>query len=164
MNAVLEKCSDNSRSRIPAYQKNCKNKKLTKAGLERKERIVAALFYNRLVMDLHCNLYIHVRPLIKSFVLIFQQKEPMVHRLFDELKSCMQSFLGCFIKIENITSLTAKQLSKVKVADTSLHKPFKYWSIDRRCLKLMKKVNEDDRQRFKLAVCEAFASAAQYMQ
>ena len=164
VDALLTKCSERARGRIGAIQKLCANKKLTTKGLDRKKRIVERLFYKRLVTDLHLNFYTHLLPLIKSFVLIFEQKEPMVHRMFDELKSCMQSFLCCFIKVENVTSLTAKKLIKLDVTNIALHKPFAEWNLGRKCFKLLKKVNEDDKEVFKSAVFTAFTVASQYIQ
>ena len=67
---------------------------------------------------------------------MFQQKEPMIHCLFDELKVCMRSFLASFIKVDNIAYLTAKNLSLIDVTDRSLQKQFKEWNIGRKCQKI----------------------------
>ena len=135
----MEGISEKSKARVEIIWSICQKKSLTHQGLDRKKRIVDKLFYTRIVTDLHFNLYISVLPLIKSFVLMFVQKEPMVHRLFDELKVCMRSFLASFIKVDNIAYLTAKNLSLIDVTDRSLQKQFKEWNIGRKCQKIFKK-------------------------
>ena len=57
------------------------------AGVERKKRIVDKIFHNRIVINLHDQAYAAV-----SFILVLEQKRA-VHRLFDELKNYMLSFL-----------------------------------------------------------------------
>ena len=53
---------------------------------EQKKRIAHKLFHKRLTTDLQLYFYISALPLFKSFVLVFEQKKPMVHRFHDELK------------------------------------------------------------------------------
>ena len=133
---LLEGISEKSKACVEIIWSICQKKSLTHQGLDRKKRIVDKLFYTRIVTDLHFNLYISVLPLIKSFVLMFEQKEPMIHRLFDELKVCMRSFLASFIKVDNIAYLTAKNLSLIDATDRSLQKQFKEWNIGRKCQKI----------------------------
>ena len=160
----VKECSERAQNRISIIQKNCAKKKLTEAGLERKKRIVEKLFYHRQVTELHLSFYTHVLPLIKAFVLVFEQKEPMVHRLFDELKSCMQTFLCCFLKVEHVTSLAAKKLKSLDVSNAKLRKQFSDWNLGRETFKLLKKVSEEDRIVFEKAVTVAFTQAAAYLQ
>lgn len=42
-------------------------------------------------------------------VLIFEQKEPQVHKLRDSMVNNMKSVLACFIKYEVIKNLSSKQ-------------------------------------------------------
>ena len=81
VDVLISKCSERAQSRISSIQKVCKTKSLTEAGLERKKRIGDKIFYHRLVTELHLSLYTHILPLIKSFVLVFEQKQPMVQIL-----------------------------------------------------------------------------------
>ena len=133
---LLEGISEKSKACVEIIWSICQKKSLTHQGLDRKKRIVDKLFYTRIVTDLHFNLYISILPLIKSFVLMFEQKEPMKHRLFDELKVCTRSFLASFIKVDNIAYLTAKNLSLIDVTDRSLQKQFKEWNIGHKCQKI----------------------------
>lgn len=79
-------------------------KKLTKDGKDRKLRIVDKLFHERKLAKLIMGLYSSVFPLLKSFVILFKMKEPLIHLLHEEqviFKSCMKillnnEFLLCF--------------------------------------------------------------------
>ena len=72
-----------------------KNKRLTPAGRERKRSIVRQLIFNRDKCLLKANTIISLSPIFKSFILTFEQKEPLVHRLFDEVCAVFKTFLGC---------------------------------------------------------------------
>lgn len=43
-----------------------------------------------------------MRSMFRSFVLILEQKCPLVHRLHDEMKETTKYFLASFLKIEDI--------------------------------------------------------------
>ena len=135
---LLSHSTDRSQNRVGVIQRECSKKSLTPKGLERKKRIVVKLFDERKTTELHLAFYTHILPLIKSFVLVLELKEPLVHRVFDELKACMQTFLCCFIKCENIKYLTAKELTEHDVNDPKLHKSFVDWNIGSKCLKIFK--------------------------
>lgn len=85
------------------------------------------LFYTWIKTDLHINFYTSVLPIFKSFVLVFEQKEPMVHRLHDSFKEVVQSFLCCFMQIEVIKKLSSKKLASVNVKDKEKQKPISLW-------------------------------------
>ena len=112
---LLETASSQSVELVSEIRKKCALKSLTTTGVERKKRIVNKIFHNRIVINLHAQAYVAVLPLIKSFIPVFEQKEPMIRRLFDELKSCMLSFLRCFMKTEKIVNLSGKKLMKINV-------------------------------------------------
>ena len=61
------------------------------------------------------NSYQTILPLFKSMVLIFERKEPQVHKLHDMMINNLQSFVGCFMKFEVIKDLSSKQFKKVNV-------------------------------------------------
>ena len=46
------------------------------------------------------NAYLTIFPLFKSTVLIFEQKEPQVHKLHDMMINNLRSFFVCFMKYE----------------------------------------------------------------
>lgn len=73
-------------------------KKLTKDGRDRKLRIVDKLFHERKLAKMIMGLYSSVFPLLKSFVILFEMKEPLIHLLHEE-----QVILG--ITYENLINV-----------------------------------------------------------
>ncbi|KAK3096276.1 hypothetical protein FSP39_025218 [Pinctada imbricata] len=59
-------------------------KKLTKEGRDRKQRIADKLFEERKPAKLVLGLHASVFPLLKSFVMLFETKEPLIHLLHEE--------------------------------------------------------------------------------
>ena len=96
LTSTLSKLKKESRLRIYGIILRLKNKRLTPAGRERKRSIVRQLFFNRDKCLLKANTLISLLPIFKSFILTFEQKEPLVHRLFDEVCAVFKTFLGCF--------------------------------------------------------------------
>ena len=73
---------------------------------------IVLLFYKRITTDLKLYFYISTLLFFKLFVLVFEQKEPMVYRPHDELKETLRSFSACFLKIEKVKSMSTKKCSK----------------------------------------------------
>jgi hypothetical protein len=96
-------------------------KALTTDGKTRKERIVNKVLYCYRETMLHINLYMALLPIFKSFLLTFQLKEPMVHRLHDELTDIFRHFLAYFIKPEVFTDLRARQLKQLDLKNEDIH-------------------------------------------
>ena len=161
---LIQGSSSRAKSRVAAIQKACCSKSLTEAGKERKGRIVDKVFYQRLTAELHLHLYTYILPLIKSFVLVFEQKEPLVHRFHDEVLECMRTFLCCFIKVELIKGLSCKELMTFDVMKVDNHKQFSDWNLGRKTFQVLKKIEREEKEIFKKAVVLAFTQAAQYLQ
>lgn len=94
-------------------QKQMKKKSLTEDGKDRKERIITKLFYENNYLNLVSNFFIAVLPLFKSFILIFEQKEPQIHKLHDMMSQTLRTFLSCFMTFESLP----KSSNKLKNAD-----------------------------------------------
>jgi hypothetical protein len=124
---ILKDVSGKDLKRIAEISKLCKdkNQNMTKAGKERKKRLVTKLFYEEDTTMLYVDLYMSVLPLFKSFILIFEQSTPMVHKLHDELVDTARCLLGCFIKPEHIKGKSARKLEKLNVEDPALQLPVK---------------------------------------
>ena len=97
---IMSDFSESAKTLVRKLIRKMSLKKLTKEGNERKGRIVEALFYYRNETLLHLNLYIEILPIFKSFVLTFEQKEPLIHRIFDEQVELVKTLLACFIRPE----------------------------------------------------------------
>ena len=104
-------------NKIKEINRNFKKKSLTEDGKDRKQRIIEKLIYKHKSLILISNCYLTILPLFKSMVLVFEQKEPQVHKLHDMMVNNLRSFLACFMKYEVIKNLSAKQLKKVNILD-----------------------------------------------
>ena len=71
-------------------------------GRDRKQRIVEKLIYKYKSLLLISNSYTTIFPVFKSMVLVFEQKEPQVHKLHDMMANNLRSLLTYFIKYEVI--------------------------------------------------------------
>ena len=99
-----------------------KLKSLTKAGRERKERIVESLFYFRDETMLHLNLYLEILPIFKSFILTFEQREPLVHRIYDEQVELVKTLLACFIKPEYLRDITGRKIKSLDLNNKDIQR------------------------------------------
>ncbi|XP_055881072.1 uncharacterized protein LOC129925675 [Biomphalaria glabrata] len=114
---ILKNISKDSRKNIYSILSSLRCKTLTPAGKARKVRIYEKLFFSRPKLDQLLNLYLGVLPLFKSFILLFESKEPRIHLLFDEQIQLIKNFLICFVKPE-----TVRDFDFSKVADFDLDK------------------------------------------
>ena len=57
-----------------------------------------------------------VLPLFQSFILRFEQKEPLIHRLHRSLVENFCAFLGCFTKFEGINNTPYNKWTLIDVA------------------------------------------------
>ena len=113
---------------------------------------------------LYINLYLAVLPLFKSFVLIFEQKEPMVHRFHDELMELFVHFLSCSMQQELVRDLSSSKLKKIDVHDEASHLPVGAVFMDSSVVSLLKDIDKKTRLEFCLKVKGAYIEAAAYMQ
>ena len=93
-----------------------KRKKLMDEGKERKGRIVTKLFYEKSTLLLNSNFFMSVLPFFKSFILTFEQKEMLIHRLHRSLIEDFYAFLSCFMKFEVINNTPYNKLNLIDVA------------------------------------------------
>ena len=118
MKTIFDKYELNEKAKtiINAIQTKMKQKKLTDKNKERKGRIVIKLFYEKSTLLVNPNLFMSVLPLFKSFILTFEQKEQLIHRLHRSLDETFRAFLGCFTKFEVINDTPYNKLSLIDVA------------------------------------------------
>ena len=60
--------------------------------------------------------FVSTLPLFESFILIFEQTEPNIQKLYDKLKSVVKSFLGCFLRLKDAK---IKQLAEMDISNTN---------------------------------------------
>lgn len=92
-------------------------KKITKDGKDRKWRMADKPFHKRKLAKLIMRLYSSVFPLLKSFVILFEMKEPLIHLLHKEQVRLFKEFLVCFIKPDVV--MGAKSSSRLTKLDIS---------------------------------------------
>ena len=80
-------------------------------------RIVTKLIYKFEQAQLIGNLYLAILPTFKSFVLVFEQKNPQKHRLYDELVKVLLTFFQIFLKFKSLVNVEGAQLLKLNSKD-----------------------------------------------
>ena len=61
------------------------------------------------------NFYEALLPMFKSFILIFEQKTPQVHKLHLKLAEVTRDFFACILKHQSIKGLTGSKLKKPNI-------------------------------------------------
>ncbi len=104
-----------------------------------------------------------VLPMFKSFVLIFEQKEPLVHKLHDEITKLLCNFLACFIKHENLVDINTYKLANLKIEKNIICKLSQLF-IGSRTEEILKDMKPDAVKTFLQTVQDAYKEVAIYMQ
>ena len=80
---------------------------------------------------LQLHFYVATLPVLKEYVLLFQSKDPLVHKLHDSQEKIFREFLSCYVKPQSLldamgNSLSGPQLVKVdlKNGDCLLSSPY----------------------------------------
>ena len=115
----ITELNEKAKAIISAIQTKMKQKKLTDKGKVRKGRIVTKLFYEISTLLLNSSLFMSLLPLFKSFILTFEQKEPLLHRLRRSLVENFRALLGCFMKFEVINNTPNSKLNLIDVASNA---------------------------------------------
>ncbi len=113
--------------------------------------------------------YSAVLPLLKQYVLLFQCKDPRVHKLHDEQERLMREFLSCFIKPEYLIDSKGSNLSgpKMKLLNLKsqasyLPKPFVSFKASAILDQLGR--NHPVTKTFRIKVIQAYVSCAADLQ
>ena len=102
---------------IREIQKKLSAKLMTDDGKKRKDRITEKLFYCRRKTLMTVHFYVAALPLLKKYVCLFQTKEPLIHKVYDEQKQLFLDFLSCFIKQELLQVKSTKELLDIDVTN-----------------------------------------------
>ena len=158
--------NEKAKAIINAIQAKMKQNKLTDEGKERKGRIGTKLFYEKSALLLNSNL-MSVVPLFKSFILTFEQKEPLIHRLHRSLIENFRAFLGCFAMFEVFNDTPYNKLNSIDVASNVRRLKTLYVRDENEKLvsSLQKnKIQRDIATDFYRKLCAAYVTAAFYIQ
>ena len=104
--------------------------------------------------------------LFKSFILTYEQKEPLIHRQHRSLVGNFRAFLGCFMKVEVINNTPNNKLNLIDVA-SNVQKLKTYLGDENE--KLVSSLRETKVQRdiatdFYRKLLTAYVTAAVYIQ
>ena len=135
-------------------------------GNERKERILGKLFVTKKKTRLYLSVYSSSLQLMKRYVKIFQQAEPVVFRIHGEQLDVFKEFLINFIKLEVLA--TVNRVSKLTQIDFNFFRnqlPKNLLSIGTIPTKIIKNSRKDDELvgDFLDKVLTAYLSCALYM-
>ena len=146
-----------AKKRISSIHAVLQKKKMTDDGKRRKERIIHKLFYKAQNTKLIMNVYISVLPLLKSYTVLFQSKEPLVHKLHETQKKLVRDFLSCFLKPEAFTDTPVTQL---KVDEKCNHLPLKMVFLGRSTEATLKSLSKEEGKLFRVKVLDAYIDCA----
>ena len=93
------------------------SKNMTNDGKKRKKRIISKVIFQAKKSILTLSFYQSVLPLLKSYVVLFQSKQPMVHILADRQEQLFRDFLSCYVKQEEIVNKTPSQLKTMPLTE-----------------------------------------------
>ena len=110
------------------------------------------------------NLYQAVLSNFKTFLLTFEKKEPLVHKLYDDQISLLKWFLTCFVKFEEINK--SKDILTLDVKDTAVHLRKRDLYIGNQATQILRATPASDslKMEFRCTLKEAYVSTAVYMQ
>ena len=86
-----------------------KRKTLSKDGIDWKMRIVKKLFFLRPQTTSTLQFYLAVLPVFKHYILIFEMKEPKIHKLYDKQADIITEFFSYFIRPELLQDVCPKK-------------------------------------------------------
>ena len=157
-----------SKSELLNMQKNLakKHRNATKKGKARKIKIIKTLLYSSKRVSLLTSIYQTVLPLFKSFVMLFQQEKPLIHKIYFEQVSIIKNFLSYFVKPDVLVACkTGKQLKKCNLSPNSLL-PKNLLLVGNLAKKLVTKgaVNDDVVNKFLDETFAAYQSCGEYIQ
>ena len=114
-NAIFRKYSVSKHAKdvINGILNTLQQKKMTKDGKDRKNRIIKKVITMEVKTVFVINFYKAVLPLLKKYVLLFQSDKPMIHLVYGELEVLFQDFLGCFVKPEYLVGLDGFKLAEM---------------------------------------------------
>jgi len=92
---------------------------MTEDGKNRKKRICLKLFHTRLDSLLTLNFYTSVLCMLKQYVMMFESKTPLIHKLHDKQIDLFKKFLVCFIKPEALLNAGPSQLRQLDLDDNA---------------------------------------------
>lgn len=70
-----------------------------------------------------------VAPVLTDYLVIFQSEEPLIHCMFDSLKTMLLKILGRFIKPDRLKGITAADMVKIELEKEDDYLPLESMDI-----------------------------------
>lgn len=162
---VLERreVSDKGKRAVKSLQEALKKKwsSFTSHGKDRKLRLVKKVFefHDQTLILLHT--YISALSLLKEYVLFFQKREPVVHRLHDKQVDLLKDFLACFV---TPASLQTPDLTKIDLDNKKNLLPGRHLTVGTTASKLMSKQSKEIKISIRDKLLKGFVSCGKYLQ
>ena len=137
--------SEDDRKKIRGIHETLKVKKLTDDGHNRKKRIYEKVLYCSAKTLLILHLYKSALPLLKSYVVLFQTKAPMIHKAHDEQEKLFRQFLACYVKEEYLVGCNARQLKEMNLDNPKLYENSKDIFIGSAAAQIVKQRGNKDK-------------------
>ena len=125
----------------------------------RKERLTQKFFIRADETKCLLNFYGDVLPLLKSYVLIFQSRQPLIYRTHDEEERLLRQLLACFVKQECLQT-SAEGLTKLNLHDDDMILPSKLIFIGNAKKQIQ---SIDSKKMMKLIKC-SYIKCCEYLQ
>ena len=113
---ILAGINDRAKESSKEILKKMGKKRMAKKEKKRKTRICERPFFKKGKTIAHfCNISLitfHVLPLFKSFLFIFKQKSPQVHRLHLKLSELTQDLSSCFLQHKSLKGPAGSKLKE----------------------------------------------------
>lgn len=150
---------------IRGIHKKLSMKLMTDDGKKRKERITEKLFHFRRKTLMILHFYIAALPLLKKYVCLFQSKEPLIHKVYDEQKQLFLDFLSCFMKQELLHIRSTKDLLDIDILNESSHLNLNQIFIGAGTQSVISKgPNDEIKEEFLAKAKSAYVQCANYLQ
>ena len=158
--------NDKGKRKIKFFHNDLTKKSMTDKGKLRKKRIVEKIFFSCPKTLLHLSLYQSVLPIMKSYVMVFQRKETLIHKLHDNQLETFCTFLGCFMKPESFSSKNPAELVNLDVSKPGTQLKKTQMFMGKKATEIVEKRGRGD----KIVCCfleqleTAYLKCAEYMQ
>ena len=148
--------SKESRDRIKVIDAQIR-KKQGADGRARKSKIVNALFYQRKYFLAVVCFYLAVFAQLQQYVLLFQKKEPMIHRLHDELLDLLKNFMASCIRPCAISN-NERRLAKTDIENKEIWLKDEQIFVGSKTKQVMSEMRKNDAVAFMEKVKRAYAA------
>lgn len=156
--------SSSDRARVKAIQKKLAEKNMTDDGQNRKKRIFEKLFFYRKQTMLTVHFYSAVLPQLKQYVMLFQTKEPLIHKVYYEQKQLFLNFLSCYVTPEVLQIKNPKDLLQIDLGDETIYLPSKRMFLGLGTQSLLPKGVNEICDKFLSTAKEAYIECGKYLQ